>query len=101
MTTRIKHIKKSVLDSIVNGIAKDYSIEPEVILGRSRRKPYPKARRKVAKALWDLGFNYKLIAEALDKDYTAILYMLDEKYRKRNNARANLHHERKRNDQRQ
>ena len=71
------------LKGIVQSVAEDFMLRPELIIGQARYYPYPEARRVVATKLRDLGYSYPEIGKAMDRDRTSIMYMVDKDFRKR------------------
>lgn len=43
----------------------------------SRRNPYPSARALIARKLYDYGYRWTAIAEAMGKERTTVMYMVD------------------------
>lgn len=69
------------LERAVPRVAKQFDIDPEFILGITRKKPYPKARRIIAKELRSFGYSFPQIGRAMNRDHTSIIYMVKDDFR--------------------
>lgn len=53
------------------------------VKGRQRAKELVMQRMDVAKHLYALGYSYCEIGEVMDRNHTAIMYLVDDEYRAR------------------
>lgn len=72
---------KQWMEKAIPRIAKEFYIDPELILGKTLKPPYPEARRVIAKELRIFGFSYPQIGKAMNRDHTSIMYMVNDKFR--------------------
>jgi hypothetical protein len=65
------------LNRLVSIMCNIISCDSHTLL-HSRRNPYPSARALVARRLFDMGYRWSAIAEAMGKERTTIMYMTDK-----------------------
>lgn len=59
---------------IIERVARRFALEPDVILGRSRRRSVAYARQVVYWALREAGWSYHEIGSIVGRDHTTVIY---------------------------
>lgn len=72
---------------IVEEVADEYGLTVQQVCGRKRGKSYVDCRMEIAVKLRGRGYSYPEIAEALDRDHTSIMHLIDRN--KKNAATSN------------
>lgn len=76
-----KSIIEQRLDTAVALAAKGFNVKPCLITGRTRKRPYPQARRVVAKMLRNYGYSYPEIGRVMNRNHTSIMFMVKDDFR--------------------